>query len=53
MNKLHIPANAKTGDYLRYDCTGRFLSIERYLTNGLGIIMKMQADGTTKRVFNM
>lgn len=43
--------NAKTGQYARFAATGRFLSVEDYLSNGLGFIFQRQADGSFKRIF--
>ena len=46
-----IPANAKVGQYARFNALGRFLGMEDYLSNGLGLIFQVQRDGTLRRVF--
>lgn len=53
MNKYQeqLPANVKPGEYARFNALGRFMRMESYLTNGLGLIFQVQYDGTLKRVF--
>jgi len=46
-----LPANAKVGQYARFNVLGRFLRLEDYLSNGLGLIFQVQADRTLKRIF--
>lgn len=46
-----LPANAKPGQYARFNALGRFMSMEDYLSNGLGLIFQVQRDGTLRRVF--
>lgn len=50
---MTIPAGIKIkpGQYARFDIFGRFLRVEDYLTNGLGLIYQKQNDGTYKRIF--
>ena len=53
MERYHaqIPANAKVGEYARFNALGGFLQMESYLSNGLGLIFQVQHDGTLRRVF--
>ena len=46
-----LPANAKPGQYARFNVLGRFIHMDDYLTNGLGLIFQVQADRTLKRIF--
>ena len=46
-----LPTNAKVGHYARFNVLGRFLRMEDYLSNGLGLIFQVQADRTLKRIF--
>jgi hypothetical protein len=46
-----LPANAKPGQYARFNALGRFIGMDAYLTNGLGLIFQVQADRTLKRIF--
>jgi hypothetical protein len=41
--------SAKPGQYIRCDIFGAVIEIVDYLTNGLGIIYKVQADGSLRR----
>ena len=53
MHRYHsqIPAHAKAGEYARFDALGRFLRMERRLTDGLGLIFQLRPDGTLVRAF--
>ena len=46
-----IPVDAKAGEYARFTALGQFLRMESYLSNGIGLIFQVQADGTLRRVF--
>lgn len=46
-----IASAATVGQYARFDAFGRFLRFEGYLSNGLGLIYRKNADGTFTRVF--
>lgn len=37
--------------FIRCDCYGRPLRIESHLTNGLGLIYKVERDGSYNRVW--
>jgi hypothetical protein len=49
--EAQIPANAKPGQYARFNVLGQFLRMDDYLSNGLGLIFQVQADRTLKRIF--
>jgi hypothetical protein len=53
MERYHsqIPLNAKAGEYARFDALGRFIQMESYLSNGLGLIFQIQPNGELRRVF--
>lgn len=42
-----IAAGAKAGQFLRFDALGNYRETVDYLTNGLGTIYKVRADGRT------
>ena len=46
-----IPANAKAGQIARFTATGHFLRMESYVSNGLGLLFKVQQDGSLRRYF--
>jgi hypothetical protein len=49
--EAQIPANAKPGQYARFNAIGRFMEMTDYLSNGLGLTFQVQRDGTLRRVF--
>jgi hypothetical protein len=53
MERYHsqIPLNAKAGEYARFDALGRFIRMESYLSDGLGLIFQIQPNGELRRVF--
>lgn len=46
-----IPANAKPGQFARFNALGRFLQLEDRPTNGLGILFQVQLNGRLARAF--
>lgn len=53
MERYHsqLPINAKAGEYARFNALGQFMRMESYLSNGLGLIFQLQANGELRRVF--
>jgi hypothetical protein len=49
--RSQIPLNAKAGEYARFDALGRFIRMENYLSDGLGLIFQIQPNGELRRVF--
>jgi hypothetical protein len=53
MERYHaqLPLDAKAGEYARFNALGQFLRMESYLSNGLGLIFRIQPNGELRRVF--
>lgn len=46
---LHVRNSIKPGQYVRFNALGFFMSVEDYLTNGLGLIYLVEKSGNLQR----
>ena len=53
MAQLPTNITIRPGQYARFDCLGRFLRVEDYTTNGLGLVFQAQHDGSLQRVLGL
>lgn len=51
--QIRLPANVQVrpGQIVRFNALGRFMEVEDYVSNGLGLLFKMNRDGSFSRYF--
>jgi hypothetical protein len=49
--QAQLPATVKPGDVVRFNALGRFICVEAYVSNGLGMLFTVQRDGSLRRLF--